>query len=130
LRREEEFSTLSLTDSARKVLRGELPPVLVKPLVAAKKKEVAQRGRKKKEEEWAEVDQALFQLLRRKRAELAKKQGVPAFIIFGDKSLRDMATIKPITREAFATVYGVGDHKLRTYAGAFIEVIKKYLNHD
>jgi ATP-dependent DNA helicase RecQ len=130
LRREGEFSTLSLTDSARKVLRGELTPVLVKPLVAEKKKEITRRGRQKKEAEWAEVDQELFQLLRRKRAQLAQKQGVPAFVIFGDKSLRDMATIKPITREAFAAVYGVGDHKLRVYADTFIEVINKYLSHE
>ena len=130
LRREGEFSTLSLTDPARKVLRGELTPVLVKPLVAEKKKEITRRGRQKKEAEWAEVDQELFQLLRRKRAQLAQKQGVPAFVIFGDKSLRDMATIKPITREAFAAVYGVGDHKLRVYADTFIEVINKYLSHE
>jgi ATP-dependent DNA helicase RecQ len=127
LRREGEFSTLSLTDSARKILRGELTPVLVKPLVAAKKKEITQKGRRKKEEEWAEIDAELFQVIRRKRAELARNQGVPAFVIFGDKSLRDMARIKPTTREAFASVYGVGDYKLRAYAESFIEVIKKYL---
>jgi len=61
-----------------------------------------------REKEWAGVDEELFQLLRQKRAELARQQGVPAFIIFGDKSLKDMATIKPTTRDAFATVYGVG----------------------
>ncbi len=127
LRREGEFSTLALTDSAREVLRGELTPVLVKPLVAAKKKEITRKGRQKKEEEWAEVDQELFHLLRNKRMELAQQQSVPAFIIFGDKSLRDMAMIKPVTKEAFAAVYGVGDHKLRAYADAFIEAIKKYL---
>ena len=66
LRREGEFSTLSLTDSGRKMLRGELTPVLAKPLVAAKKKEITRKGRQKKEEEWAEVDPELFQLLRRK----------------------------------------------------------------
>jgi ATP-dependent DNA helicase RecQ len=130
LRREGEFSTLSLTDSARKVLRGELTPVLVKPLVAAKKKEITRRGRQKKEEEWAEVDQELFQQLRRTRAQLAQRQGVPAFVIFGDKSLRDMARIKPTTREAFSSVYGVGDYKLHAYAEAFIEVIKRYLKGD
>ena len=41
-----------------------------------------------------------------------------------------MAMIKPITREAFATVYGVGDYKLRAYAEAFIEVIKRYLQDE
>ncbi len=128
LRREGEFSTLFLTDSARKVLKGDLTPVLVKPLVAAKKEEITQKGRKKKEEEWAEIDQELFQVLRNKRAELARSQGVPAFIIFGDKSLRDMARVKPTSREAFATVYGVGDYKMHAYADAFIEVIKKFLH--
>jgi len=117
-----------MTGSGRKVLRGELTPALAKPLVAAKKKEIARKGRQKKEEEWAEVDLELFQLLRGKRAELAKKQGVPAFVIFGDKSLRDMAIIKPVTKAAFATVYGVGEHKLHAYGDAFIEVIDQYLN--
>jgi ATP-dependent DNA helicase RecQ len=127
LQREGEFSTLALTDSGRELLRGKLTPVLMKPLVAAKRKEIARKGRQKKEEEWAEVDQDLFQMLRRKRGELARKQGVPAFVIFGDRSLRDMAVVKPITREAFATVYGVGDRKLRTYADVFIKTIKEYL---
>ena len=130
LRREGEFSTLSLTDSAKKILKGELTPVLVKPLVAAKKKEIIQKGRRKKEEEWAEIDQELFQVLRSKRAELARTQGVPAFIIFGDKSLRDMSRIKPTTRDAFATVYGVGDYKLGAYAEAFLDTIKKYLQGE
>ena len=126
LRRGGEFSTLSLADSAKEVLHGELAPVLVKPLVAAKKKEIARRGRQKKEEEWAEADPELFHLLRQKRMELAQQQGVPAFIIFGDRSLRDMAATKPVTKEAFAAVYGVGDQKLRAYAEAFIGVIKGY----
>jgi ATP-dependent DNA helicase RecQ len=130
LQREGEFSTLALTDSAKKALRGEVSPVLIKPLVAAKKKEIIQKGRRKKQEEWAEIDQELFQVIRRKRAELARNQGVPAFVIFGDKSLREMARIKPITKEAFAAVYGVGDHKLRVYAEAFIDVIKKHIEGE
>ena len=43
------------------------------------------------------VDEKLFELLRSKRAELARKQGVPTYIIFGDRSLKDMAFIKPTT---------------------------------
>jgi len=130
LRREGEFSTLLLTDHARKVFRGELTPALVKPLVAAKKKEIARKRQEKMEKEWAEADQELFSLLREKRADLARKQGVPAFIIFGDKSLKDMATIKPLTKETFAAVYGVGDFKLNAYGEEFIAVIKQYLQGD
>jgi ATP-dependent DNA helicase RecQ len=129
LRREGEFSTLSITESGRELLRGKQTPVLAKPLVAAKKKEIAQKTRAKKEKEWAGVDEGLFQVLRRKRAELARQQAVPAFIIFGDKALKNMAAIRPVTREAFATVYGVGDHKLNAYADAFLEVIRQYLHN-
>ena len=66
----------------------------------------------------------LFELLRAKRAELTHKQGVPAYIIFGDKSLKDMASRKPTTRTAFAEVFGVGEYKLKIYAEQFIGVIK------
>lgn len=72
-------------------------------------------------------DQKVFLLLRQKRRELAQQQGVSAFIIFGDRSLRDMSMIKPVSRDAFAAVYGVGDQKLRAYAGGFLEVIRRYL---
>ncbi|MDP2942305.1 MAG: HRDC domain-containing protein, partial [Candidatus Omnitrophota bacterium] len=65
--------------------------------------------------------------LRWKRAELARKQDVPAYIIFGDRSLKDMASIKPTTCEAFSGVFGVGEHKLKIYAEPFIEIIKQYL---
>ncbi|MBU3911538.1 MAG: ATP-dependent DNA helicase [Candidatus Omnitrophica bacterium] len=125
--REGEYSTLSLTESGIKVLRGDIKPVLVKPLMAQKKKEIAKKSRELKEKEWQGIDHDLFQLLREKRAELAMRQGVPAFIIFGDKSLKDMAAIRPTTKEQFATVFGVGDKKAKTYADHFTLVIKAYL---
>ena len=127
LLREGEFSTLLVTPSGRELLSGNATPILVKPMIAAKKKEIKKKAREKKEKDWAGMDQKLFRLLRKKRAELAGKQGVPAYIIFGDKSLKDMALIKPATREAFATVFGVGEHKLKIYAETFIRVISDYL---
>ena len=125
--REGEYSTLSLAPSAIKVLKGEITPSLVKPLLAKKKKEIAKKSREIKEKEWQGIDQELFQILRRKRAELAFKHRVPAFIIFGDKSLKDMAIIKPTSKEAFATVFGVGAKKADTYADTFTSIISEYL---
>lgn len=125
--REGEYSTLSLTSSGLKVLNGEITPILVKPLVAKKKKEIAKKRKEIKEKEWQGIDQELFQILRGKRAELARKQGVPAFIIFGDKSLKDMAAIKPVTKEDFTTVFGVGDKKAETYSECFTSLISEYL---
>jgi len=130
LQRENDFSTLSLTESARRVLRGEETPALVKPLVAAKKKEIVQKTRAIREKEWAGVDEELFQLLRQKRAELARRQGVPPFIIFGDRSLKEMAAVKPATRDAFATVYGVGDYKMAAYAEIFLDAIREYAQRE
>jgi ATP-dependent DNA helicase RecQ len=127
LERQGEYDTLSLTDIGRRLLAGEITPILAKPLVATKKKEISVRQKAKKAKDWAGVDEELFELLRGKRAELARKQGVPAYIIFGDKSLKDMASGKPTTCEAFSGVFGVGDHKLKIYAEPFISVIKQYL---
>jgi len=126
LKREGEYSTLSLTDSGRRLLRGEVIPMLAKPLVAKKKKEIRVKQKEKRDKDWAEVDEGLFELLRRKRAELAQKRGVPAYVIFGDRSLKDMAARKPLTREDFAVVFGVGEHKLKAYSEAFINVIKQH----
>ncbi|MBU0635145.1 MAG: DNA helicase RecQ [Candidatus Omnitrophica bacterium] len=124
LERQGEYDTLALTDLGQQLLNGEITPILAKPLVAEKKKAVAARQKAKKAQDFAGVDEELFELLRAKRAELARKQGVPAYIIFGDKSLKDMATNKPTTRESFSQVFGVGEHKLKTYADYFISVIK------
>ena len=127
LAREGEYSTLSLTSSAVKVLKGTITPLLVKSLLAKKKKEIAKKRREIKEKEWQGIDQELFHILRNKRTALAHRHRVPAFIIFGDKSLKDMAIIKPTTKEAFATVFGVGAKKAETYADAFISIISEYL---
>lgn len=127
LKREGEYSTLSLTDSGRRLLRGEVTPILAKPLVAKKKKEIRVKQKERRNKDWTEVDEGLFELLRKKRAELAQKRGVPAYVIFGDRSLKDMAELKPLTREDFAVVFGVGEHKLKVYSEVFISVIKEHI---
>ena len=126
LSKEKEFSTLSVTEAGNQLLRAEVSLVLAKPLLAAKKKEIKVKAAKRKEREWAEVDQDLFQKLREKRTEIAQRKGVRAYIIFGDKTLIDMAMKKPLTQESFSDIYGVGEKKLKSYANTFIEVIKNY----
>lgn len=127
LQREAEYSTLRVTPSGWQILKGEVTPVLAKPAVAVKKKkEIEAKRRKVREEEWGDIDQNLFQVLRRKRAELANTRNVPAFIIFGDRSLREMARLQPRTEEDFASVYGVGEQKRKAYARTFIAVIEEY----
>ena len=74
-----------------------------------------------------EADEGLLQRLKQLRLELAKVQGVPAFVIFADKSLIDMARKKPTTLEAFADVDGVGRAKLARFGAVFVKVIRASL---
>ena len=126
LSKEREFSTLFVTNTGEQLLQGKVSPVLAKPLIAAKKKRISKMIRARKEIEWAEIDQELFQALRKKRVELALKKGVPAYIIFGDKTLRDIAAKKPVTKESFSEIYGVGENKINSYADIFIKIVKDY----
>ncbi|MDP8258449.1 MAG: DNA helicase RecQ [Candidatus Aadella gelida] len=127
LEREEEFSTLSVTSTGHMVLAGEIIPTLAKPIAFAKKKKSEKKRKAQKEKEWEGVDEELFQLLRSLRTELAQKERVPAYIIFGDKSLKHMAAVKPVTVDDFGQIYGVGDRKVKNYANIFMETIKGYL---
>ncbi len=124
--KEKEFSTLSVTDSGEQLLRGDALPVLVNPLLAIKKKKISEMDKARKKEEWAEIDEELFEALRKKRMELAREKSVPAYIVFGDKTLRDMSAKKPVTKKDFSDIYGVGENKMKSYADIFIKIVKKY----
>ncbi len=126
LRREGEFMTIAITDTGRSLLKGEITPVLAKPIVAAKKKDIEKKSRSKRSQDWEGVDEKLFDMLRAKRTELAGRKGVPAYIIFSDKTLRDMTVVKPKTLDQFATVFGVGAAKQKEYGEIFTEIIREY----
>lgn len=71
----------------------------------------------------------LYAQLKAKRLELAKEQHVPAFIIFSDRTLKDIAETKPTTEAEFLEVSGVGQAKLIRYGKQMIEVVKNFLNN-
>ena len=73
------------------------------------------------------VDEGLFAHLKEKRLELAKKSGVPAFVIFSDASLRDMASKRPTTLDGFSLIAGVGRVKAERYGFVFVQAIRRYL---
>ena len=77
----------------------------------------------KREKDYSGIDMELFELLRAKRAQIAQSKRVPAYIIFGDKTLRDMALKKPSTMEELSQIYGIGEFKLKTYGKIFLDVI-------
>lgn len=71
-------------------------------------------------------DDPLFNQLRALRMKLAQEAGVPPFVVFSDKTLRDMASKMPVSEDAFLEVNGVGAAKLERYGEAFMEEIKSF----
>jgi ATP-dependent DNA helicase RecQ len=108
------------------LLKGLATPKLAKPVTREKKKEIEKKRRSRRAEDWENVDEGLFDALRLLRAKIARDKSVPAYLIFSDKALKDMASKKPRDREAFAGIYGVGEAKLKEYADTFIEAIGDY----
>jgi ATP-dependent DNA helicase RecQ len=73
------------------------------------------------------TDTALFEALKQRRLALAKEQRVPAYVVFADKSLIDMARRKPTTPDEMSAVHGVGEAKLKQYGEDFLAVIRQHL---
>jgi len=70
-------------------------------------------------------DEDLFAALKELRMDLAREKGVPAYVIFTDKTLVDMAGRKPVNMDEFSQVFGVGDAKLKNFATPFLALIAK-----
>ena len=73
-----------------------------------------------------EEDEKLFESLRSLRAEIARKEGVPPYIVFSDKSLVHMCVIRPVNINEMLSVGGVGEFKFEKYGERFLEVIRSW----
>ena len=72
-------------------------------------------------------DPKLFEALRQLRTKCAEEEGFPPYIVFSDKVLHSLATIKPTSLDQFGNISGIGEHKKLKYGTRFVEVIKKYV---
>ncbi len=117
----EGHGSLTLTPEARPVLRGE-KSITFRPDLRPSAKAV--RGPRAVEEDLSDPgDVALFHTLRGKRLELAKAQNVPPYVIFHDRTLREMARKKPKSLDELARVSGVGASKLERYGADFVALV-------
>jgi ATP-dependent DNA helicase RecQ len=114
------FATLTLTPTGREVLRNRTPITLTKQIDIATQKEKPRAGA-------IECDELLFEQLRALRRKLADERDVPAYVIFSDVSLREMARNYPTTASEFRRIPGVGEQKLKDFAQPFLSEIKNYL---
>src|SRR3984893_16167158 len=118
-----KFTTLALTRPGREALRQRTPIILTKQI------EVVSQSRDQRARAGAiECDEVLFERLRGLRRKLADERNVPAYVIFSDVSLREMARSYPTTATEFRRIAGVGEQKLKDFAEAFLSEIKNYLD--
>ncbi len=117
-----EYGVLQVTAGGRRLLKGDAAPRLLK----AKAKEAKKAGRGVAADSWEGVDRGLFEQLRGLRRELAEAKGVPAYIVFGDATLRDMARGRPTTLTGMGHVRGIGEKKLNDYGEQFMVAIGDY----
>ena len=113
-----EYNVLRLTEQGWEAMRGKVTPRLLKPAETRSKRAVP--------DSWDGVDRDLFDALRRLRREMARERSVPAYIIFGDAALRDMARRRPSTVDGFLLVSGVGQAKARDYGERFVAIITEF----
>ncbi len=118
-----ESSALKITPLGWSILKEGKKVQLSKPIAESEKKS---KKAKSKKEPKQKVKKALFEELRVLRAQLAKSENVPPYIIFSDKSLEDMVTLRPQTESSFMDVSGVGQNKLHKYGAAFMSLIKSF----
>ncbi|MFE3034339.1 DNA helicase RecQ [Streptomyces canus] len=126
---EGDYGTLVLTEASGAVLRREREvPLRKEPEkpASAKSSSSSSSGRGKAKAAVAELPEALvpaFEALRAWRAEQAREQGVPAYVIFHDATLREIVTVWPTSVTQLGGVGGVGEKKLATYGEGVIEVL-------
>lgn len=110
---------LRLTEAARPLLRGETRLELRADSLRA----AGRSGRATPQALVAEEDEGLFSALKARRRELADAAGVPAYVVFPDRTLIEMATRRPATLDQMARISGVGAVKLERFGPAFLTVL-------
>src|SRR5437773_2886415 len=115
-----KFATLKLTKDGLDALRQRTPITLTKQIDVAASTGKARAGA-------IECDERLFERLRVLRRKLADERNVPAYVIFSDVSLREMARAYPTTASEFRRVPGVGEQKLKDFAEPLFAGIAEYL---
>jgi len=124
---EGEFSTLELTASARSVLRGDVQLRLRQPSKPpAKTKRSSWDARSKGKRSSISMDDeelARFEALKAWRAEIAREHNLPAYVVFHDATLAEMAKEVPDTLDALADISGVGSKKLEAYGRSILRVL-------
>ncbi|MHC4199792.1 MAG: DNA helicase RecQ [Planctomycetota bacterium] len=144
LRRTEDYGVLKLTPRGTRVMKGEAPARLRRPAERGKASRAspsrpesvgrqapavkkAAAGKDTSPAAGKEFDPGLFEHLRPLRSRIAREKNVPAYVVFSDASLREMAMHRPSTAEEFLQISGVGAYKGEHYGPQFLAAIREYV---
>ena len=117
------YGALKLTEAARPVLKGETTLTLRRQVVRAKGKTARGAGGRKTESAVAASGTPRFEALRRWRADKARQQGVPAYVIVHDRTLAELAEQRPQSRTELLEVTGIGQAKAERYGEELLELL-------
>ena len=116
-----EHGALQLTETAREVLKGQRTVQLRRPL---RRKTAPAKSSRTVVSDLSTADDALFQLLRKWRADTAREQSVPAYVILHDKTLRELAEVRPTSHGLLAGITGMGSAKIEHYGAELLDLIR------
>ena len=118
IERDMKYGSLHLTKKAWQVFKGELK-VFVKEYKQEPEENIVENTTQ-------DTDKKLFDILRKKRKEIADEMNLPPYTIFPNKTLIEMGYYYPVSRQSLLNIHGVGEVKLEKYGDIFIETIKEY----
>ncbi|MBL7684704.1 MAG: HRDC domain-containing protein, partial [Deltaproteobacteria bacterium] len=124
----EGYGGLRFTEKSKEILKGDQKVFLRKDPEKTKKKKSFSISTNAKETDLSQalVDPQLFEALRACRLGIAQKLKLPPYMIFHDSTLKEMTRHRPQNLETLRQISGVGDHKLKEYGEAFLEVLKSF----
>ncbi len=115
-----QYPVMMLTDAAIPVLKGEVPVQFREFEKSTKKSK-----RSKTSIDSGSADKKLVDTLKALRKQLADKAGIPPYMVLPDRTLNEMATVRPQTEAEFLQLNGVGPAKLKQYGAAFLAVTRR-----
>ncbi|MBB5777761.1 DNA helicase RecQ [Nonomuraea jabiensis] len=121
---ESDYGALVLTDDSASVLRGQREVLLRRDTLRPTRAKVAASSKAQAAAELPAEAAPLFERLRSWRGATAKEQGVPAYVIFHDATLREIATTRPSSLSELSRINGVGENKLAKYGESLLEVLQ------
>ncbi len=121
------YNVLCMTELGRKILFGKEEFYISETSAAEEPERLARTDLLDRRDS---KDKALFKMLKEKRTEIARENTVPPYIIFSDKTLKDMSLLKPRNNDEFLLVSGVGEKKMEVYGPQFLPLINEYLEKN